>query len=1295
MVRLSYRNKTQLIASATLFLACLSAGQAFAACTLSSPDTWNGSLSNDWSTGGNWDGGVPGGVTNACITNATNNPVTLNSGGSVASLQLGGANSLNLNATLSMSGPSLINDGAIALGSALELTGNVTLSGAGTLTMNGISSPTSGGQIGTNGGGWTLNNQSTIQGSGLIGSNAITFSNLNLNNSGTINGNVIGQDLVIGGTGSAVTNSGTFEATAFGTLGLSSQSAINNNGGLILSDSGTVNVSTTIRGGTLTTSNNGVMQTTASGATLDASSQGAITLTDGSAYQSTAGTTNITGQLNLGSVTGSTLALGSALELTGNTTLTGPGVVNITGNGNNSTGGQIGTNGSGWVLTNNSTIQGSGTIGSNAITFNNLTLANNGTINANTNGQVLAITGAGSSITNAGLFEATGGGTLNLATQAAITNNGANISAIGPGSTVNVATKIVGGTLNTSGGGTMQTTATGATLDASSQGAILLSDGSTYQSTAGTTNITGQLNLGTVTGSTLALGSALELTGNTTLTGPGVVNITGNGNNSTGGQIGTNGGGWTLTNNSTIQGSGTIGSNAITFNNLSLANAGTIDANTTGQVLAVTGAGSSIVNTGLLEATGFGTLTLTTQTAINNNGGNISAAGNGSTVNIGTTIQGGTLNTSGVGTMQTMAGGARLDALNQGAITLSDGSTYQAISGPTSILGQFNLGTVTGSTLNLGAALQLVGNTTLSGPGVVTMTGNPSAPAGAQIGTDGGGWVLTNQSTIQGSGLIGSNSGILFQNLNLSNSGTINANTNTAVLEIAGSGASIVNTGLLEATNGGILTLATSTLLNNGGGNITASGAGSTVNVTNTAIAGGTLNTTGGGVMQTVGNSLLAGGTANGAVTISDGSTYTSGAAAITRVGGQLALGTSIGGTLALGGQLELVNDTTLSGPGALVISGAGQIGTNGGGWILTNQSNITGTGLMGSSVGSLFNNGSVNNQGSIIADGGTLTVAEAGGITNTGTLQANAGSSLIVTAPVSGSTFSGNTLHTGTYNAFTGGTIQLNSLGTAGGEIHSNNGTILLDGPGASIVDGGSLDALSALSDNSGSFTIRNGRDFTSLSPFSNEGVLQIGSATTFFTGASGGGAYSQTSGTTTVDGTLDPLSVDILGGLIDGTGSIDGALTVDLGGVVTPGDAGSTGMLTDNGDFNLGSLGTLDIGIASGGNDFLDVNGQANLGGTLDLVALDGFTLASGDTFFLLEDITRNGTFDTIDTSGLNLGAGLTAQILYDQGAGNNEVELEINGTVSGTPEPGTWFLLAIGLGALVLLRRKVARA
>ena len=649
--------------------------------------------------------------------------------------------------------------------------------------MTGTPSSSTGAQFGTNGNGFTLVNQSTIQGSGLIGSNAgALYENLSFANSGTVNANQNAATLEIGGDGSSTANSGILEATNGGILQISpANPTVNNSGGSLTANGAgsTVNVNAIIEGGTINTLSGGTVQTLTA-ATLDGTTQGPITISDGSTYTAGAGLTSVSGTLNLGTTTGGTLALSGQLRLVGNTTITGPGVVVMTGNPSGPTGAQIGTNGNGFTLTNQSTIQGSGLIGSNVgALYENLSLNNIGTINADTSGATLEIGGNGGSITNSGIFEATNGGILKLDPAAAIVNSGANITANGAGSTVNITDTIVGGTLNTLNGGVMQTVGS-ATLDASSDGAITLSNGSTYTAGSGTvTSVTGTLNLGTTMAATLDLGGQLRLTGNTTFSGPGVVLMTGDPSGPTGAQIGTNGNGFTLTNLTTIQGSGLIGSNlGALYENLSLNNSGTIDSNISGGTLQIGGNGGTITNGGVFEATNGGTLDLTPAAPIDNSNGSITAAGSGSAVNVTATIEGGTLNTLNGGVMQTV-GSATLDASSHGAILLSDGSTY--VSGPgalTSITGALNLGTSTGSNLALGGQLRLIGDTTFSGPGTVSMTGNPTAmggSTGAQIGTNGNGFTLTNLSTIQGSGLIGSNVGALYENLNLANSGTVDA----------------------------------------------------------------------------------------------------------------------------------------------------------------------------------------------------------------------------------------------------------------------------------------------------------------------------------------------------------------------------------------------------------------------------------------------------------------------------------------------------------------------------------------
>ena len=913
----------------------------------------------------------------AGLDGSTQGAITLSSGSTYVAGLAGTGTQTFTTGTLNLASGS-----TLSLGGALELLGPTTLAGSGVVSMNS-------GQIGTNSNDFTLTNNVTIQGSGTIGSNGTTYQNLSLANSGLIDANLSGQTLSIQGTGGSISNTGMLRASNGGTLVLSTQAQLVNGGGTILATGAGsfVNLQNEyVIGGTLSTAAGGVMQTVGS-VTLDGSTpaNGPVTLSNGSTYNAgspgTGTQTFVTGVLNLGTGGGGTLVLGGALELTGHTSINGAGgVVSMNS-------GQIGTNSNDFTLTNNVTIQGSGTIGSNGTTYQNLSLLNNALINANLNGQTLSIQGTGGSIVNAGTLRASNGGTLQINTQAALNNAAGTITADGNGSTVNLLNQTVqGGVLSTTNGGLMQTLGSAA-LDGIAAGAITLANGTTYTAgAAGTgtqTFVNGVLNLGTGNGATILLGGAMELYGSTRLNGSGgVVSM-----NS--GQIGTNGNDFVLTNNVTIQGSGTIGSNGTTFQNLSLLNNALIDANLTGQTLSIQGTGGSIVNAGTLRASNGGTLTLNTQQALNNAAGSIVANGSGSTVNLlNQTVLGGMLTTVNGGVMQTQ-GSAALDGVTAGAVTLSDGSTYTAgvaaTSTQTYVTGMLNLGTGGGATLALGGALELYGSTTLNGAGgIVSMNSG-------QIGTNGNDFTLTTNATIQGSGTIGSN-GTTFQNLSLANAGLINANLNGQTLSIQGTGSSIVNSGTLQASNGGTLNLATQAPLNNAAGTLVAQGAGSIVNLSGQSLQGGTLSTFAGGVIQTAGSATLDGLT-QGSILLSDGSTYTAPTGTLTNTLGTLNLGSSTGSTLALNGQMRLIGDTTIAGPGSITMTG-GEIGTDGNGRTLNNQTLIQGQGLIGSNNGALFQNLQVNNSGTILANsaGNALTITGTGSLSGTGTLQVAGG---------------------------------------------------------------------------------------------------------------------------------------------------------------------------------------------------------------------------------------------------------------------------------------------------------------
>ena len=558
-------------------------------------------------------------------------------------------------------------------------------------------------------------------------------------------------------------------------------------------------------------------------------------------------------------------------------------------------------------------------------------------------------------------------------------------------------------------------------------------------------------------------------------------------------------------------------------------------------------------------------------------------------------------------------------------------------------------------------------NVTLQGGGTVTLsTLNGGGDAVLQQAS--GGVTLTNvDNTIQGDGILGNNG------LTIINQATINANSNggAEINALFIQGTAVTNTGLIEATNSGVLNI-NGVVINNAGGTISANGGGAAVQLYgNTQIQGGTLTNNGGGFFGTpTGNSaVLDGSTGAGAVTING--TYTSDLNTTTYLLGTI---NNHGNILVNGGggnntvlDIESAN-VMLTGGGTVALStasggGSAYIYQTAGGFTLENFDNtIQGAGIIGNNGLSLQNDAG----GTVLANvaGQTLSINGATTVTNNGTFQANSGSTLLVGSVTSFTNFSGNTLTGGTYNVYgttsTPGTLQINPLGNTGGEIVNNAATINLNGPNSNFVDQASKDALSNFNNNTsaGSFTITNGRNFTSPGVFSNAGAVSVGSGSTFSTSS---GSYNQSAGSTKVDGALAPAGhlASFAGGTLLGNG---GTITanVSMSGTLSPGDApGAAGALGIVGNYAQLSAGVFQLelgGLVPGSQfDLLNVSGTTSLSGTLDISLINSFFPAVGNTFtFLTSTGGVSGIFGTVN--GLNIGGGEILNVIY----GSNFVEL-----------------------------------
>ena len=303
--------------------------------------------------------------------------------GSAHAVTIDGYVQVDAGASLALDG-TIDNEGTIDLASAcgpstnLVIQTDVTLQGGGQVTLTDCGESA----IGTNGSAVTLTNvDNTISGAGTIGDR--TYLTLVNQHDGTVDANICGAALTID-TSNTVSNAGLLEATNGGTLEIDDK--VCNTACGVISASGHDSVvqldGVTITGGTLETSNGGVIDT------IGTSTLSNVTIADGSTLE--AGT-------------------GATFLLEGTTTVSDPvifkgcGTFELSGKG-----AAIVGSGDGADLHNYATIVGAGAIGSADLSLTNEC---GGVIDAT---GCLTINLSSNDLTNHGTMEATGGGELIL-----------------------------------------------------------------------------------------------------------------------------------------------------------------------------------------------------------------------------------------------------------------------------------------------------------------------------------------------------------------------------------------------------------------------------------------------------------------------------------------------------------------------------------------------------------------------------------------------------------------------------------------------------------------------------------------------------------------------------------------------------------------------------------------------------------------------------------------------------------------------------------------------------------------
>jgi filamentous hemagglutinin family protein len=351
-----------------------------------------------------------------------------------------------------------------------------------------------------------------------------------------------------------------------------------------------------------------------------------------------------------------------------------------------------------------------------------------------------------------------------------------------------------------------------------------------------------------------------------------------------------------------------------------------------------------------------------------------------------------------------------------------------------------------------------------------------------------------------------------------------------------------------------------------------------------------------------------------------------------------------------------------------------------------------------------VFDSGSTFNvSDSLTTSGGNLTINTANFtlptslIINTGSLIFNSG---IATPTVSNLTMTGSSLLgsdaltvTNLFN-WSGGTIDadINSNGTTNitgsarndktftnagtmniGADYSADDGILINNSTVNWTAGNIVELGGGASiTNNGTFNISGNN--TSVIDFTNNGTLSktAGGATTSFTGsfintdtvnASSGllqfAGYTQTTGLTQLNGgNIDGTggTTNFNGGTLAGVGTYTATDLNINSGTLAPG--ASPGTLNIVGNLNLGSTSTtlIELGGTSQGvdYDFINVTGNVNLDGILDINLFGGFTGITGNTFDVIQSGgTMAGSFATVNLpTGYSFNTGIFGGNLYRLG-------------------------------------------
>ena len=309
----------------------------------------------------------------------------------------------------------------------------------------------------------------------------------------------------------------------------------------------------------------------------------------------------------------------------------------------------------------------------------------------------------------------------------------------------------------------------------------------------------------------------------------------------------------------------------------------------------------------------------------------------------------------------------------------------------------------------------------------------------------------------------------------------------------------------------------------------------------------------------------------------------------------------------------------------ATVFSGAGSVRFYG---TLTPSSGVTLSGA-GSTLLSGSVNGTINGTG-LVADSLSGTCTIAGGVTLTGGVFGNAnvtvaaGGTLVIdtsaTHDLHGTLTNSGTVvwKAGSIRGFTDGvdSAVINQAGAVF-EVQGDDTMFAFSGHATSFTNAGTLRRTTS----AGGASVN--------CAFTNTGTIVVQTGALYFNAS-----FTQTDGLTQLaGGALSFSTMNLVGGMLSGAGTVNGNI-VNTGGVVAPG-GDQAGVLTLNGTYTQGPSGSLSLQLggtqAGTGFDRLAISGSATLDGTLTYVLLSGYTPPAGSSYAVLSFASRTGDFVT----------------------------------------------------------------